>query len=182
MARAVTAARLPSHGASATAAQSASVAFVSHDTPAPGRKPSAFPARVRPKYSAQVSGHAEEQCEAQVCLDARAAVAGGACVPAARDQRPGLPCGREGPAGRCRLQQGADDLLRPAVTVVSRVGAQQGPGAALELARGLAHAVLGFRPGSPATVFVAGPVTIRAASAIRIASARSAAAPPSVSP
>ena len=63
----------------------------------------------------------------------------------------------------------------------SRAVGKDRPGGAAS-SRGLAHAVLGFRPGRPATVFVSGLVTIRAASAIRCASARSAAAPSSVSP
>jgi len=53
---------------------------------------------------------------------------------------------------------------------------------ALKLGPAVTHAVLAFRPGRPATVLAAAPVTTRAASAIRCASARSAVAPSSVNP
>src|ERR1700750_74378 len=82
-----------------------------------------------------------------------------ACRPPAISDQASRAVGKDRPGGAAS-SKGPMNSSGQAVAVLGGVGAQQGPGAALELARGLAPAVFGFRPGRPATVFVAGLVTI----------------------
>ena len=134
----------------------------------------------------QVHGGADHGRLAQARGQSLAQVGRPAGVQARGDERDRLPGRRPVPAGRGGLQQGADDLLAPVRAVVRRVSPQQPPGPPLQPARVavpvLVHVVLSFLASGPAVVSRAWPITSCAASAIRMASARRAADPLSVSP
>ena len=128
-------------------------------------------------------GGGEDAHVAQARAQALAQVRGPAGAQAAADHRGHLPGRRPAPAGTGRLQQGAEDLLAPVRAVARRVAPQQQPGAPRQQAGiEFAHVVLSFLAATPAFLSAPPPVTRRAASAIRTASARKAADPPSVSP
>jgi hypothetical protein len=94
------------------------------------------------------------------------------------DQRPRVADGRPSPASWAGLQQGVEHFLAPSAPVPGGVGEQEPAAAPLQGT----HAGLAFRAGAPAFRPRPRSVTRRAASAIRVASARSAPAPGGVSP